>query len=132
MEKHPIYPERVRKIPRQFSWVDHRLVREHHIDRLSHPAAALYLFLVTVGDARGLSYYSDGILSDRLGMDGNTFTQAREELTRRGLIAYKRPLYQILPLDRYQQTFLMPAPRNTAGELQSFGTILKRIGEGAP
>lgn len=132
MEKHPIYPERVRKIPRQFSWVDHRLVREHHIDRLSHAAAALYLFLVTVCDARGLSYYSDGILSDRLGMDGNTFTKAREELARRGLIAYKRPLYQVLPLDCYQQTFLMPAPRNASREVQSLGAILKRIGEGAP
>jgi hypothetical protein len=132
MEKHPIYPERVRKIPRQFSWVDHRLVREHHIDRLSHSAAALYLFLVTVGDARGLSYYSDGILSDRLGMDGNTLTQAREELTRRSLIAYKRPLYQILALDCYRQTVMMPAPRNATGELQSLATIFKRIGEGAP
>lgn len=132
MEKHPIYPERVRKIPRQFSWLDHRLVGEHHIDRLSHPAAALYLFLVTVGDARGLSYYSDGILSGRLGMDENTLTKAREELTHRGLIAYKRPLYQILALDCYRQTVMMPAPRNTTGEFQSLGTILKRIGEGAP
>ena len=132
MEKHPIYPERVRKIPRQFSWVDHRLVREHLIDRLSHPAAALYLFLVTVADARGLSYYSDSILSGRLGMDEATFTKAREELTRRSLIAYKRPLYQILPLDCYQQTFLMPAPGTASRELQSLATIFKRIGQGAP
>ena len=56
-------PDRIRKVPRQFSWIDHRLVRDHHIDRCSHGAAALYLFLVTVADAGGLSYYSDRTLS---------------------------------------------------------------------
>jgi hypothetical protein len=44
VEKHLICPERIRKIPKTFSWLDHRLVSDHHIDRLSHPAATLYLF----------------------------------------------------------------------------------------
>jgi hypothetical protein len=128
MEKHPIYPERIRKIPRQFSWVDHRLVSHHHIDRLSHPAAALYLFLVTVADAAGLSYYSDDTLSSRLGMDENTLAKVREELTA-GLVAYRKPLYQVLPLDACRQTFFIPEKR--VGEIQSLGKILGRIGEGA-
>ena len=51
MDKHPIYPQRIRKVPRQFSWIDQRLVGDHHIDRCSHRSAALYLFLVTVADA---------------------------------------------------------------------------------
>ena len=50
--------ERVRRIPAQFSWLDHRLVRDRHIERCNAAACALYLFLVTVGDAQGLSYYS--------------------------------------------------------------------------
>jgi hypothetical protein len=54
--KSPICPERIRKVPGQFSWLDQRLVSEHYIDRCTHGAAALYLFLVTVADARGLSY----------------------------------------------------------------------------
>jgi hypothetical protein len=29
-------PQRLRKLPPQFSWIDQRLVREQHIDRLSH------------------------------------------------------------------------------------------------
>ena len=62
MQKHPIYPERIRTPPKQFSWVDHRLVRDHYIDRCSHQSAALYLFLVTVADAQGLSYYSDRLM----------------------------------------------------------------------
>src|SRR5256885_11054040 len=49
--KYPISLAKLRRVPRQFSWVDQRLVREHVIDRLSHEACALYLFLVTVADA---------------------------------------------------------------------------------
>lgn len=131
MEKHPIYPERVRKIPRQFSWVDHRLVRHHHIDRLSHSAAALYLFLVTVADARGLSYYSNESLTARLGMNDDMLAVSREELTEGGLVAYRKPLYQVLSLDACLQT-VMPFPEKRCGEIQSLGKILGQIGKGAP
>jgi hypothetical protein len=51
MHKRPISLAQLRHVPRQFSWVDQRLVRERYIDRLSHEACALYLFLVTVADA---------------------------------------------------------------------------------
>jgi hypothetical protein len=127
MEKRPIYPDRVRKIPRQFSWVDHHLVQHRHIDRLSHPAAALYLFLVTVADAGGLSYYSDESLTARLGMSDDTLAEARKELTGNGLVAYRKPLYQILPLTPRQ-----PDLEKKAGEIQPLGKILDRIGKGAP
>jgi len=79
--------------------VDHRLVREHHIDHLSHGAATLYLFLITVSDAQGLSYYGDETLQKRLGLDGIDLSQARDNLVRQQLIAYKKPLYQVLALD---------------------------------
>ena len=46
--REPIVPQRQRRIPPQFSWVDHRLVREGHVQGRSAPALALYLFLVTV------------------------------------------------------------------------------------
>ena len=46
---------RLRRIPAQFSWVDPRLVFEGHLGRLDVHAAALYLLLVTVADAQGLS-----------------------------------------------------------------------------
>lgn len=97
--KRIIDPARVRKIPAQFSWVDHRLVRERHIERCSTDAAALYLFLVTVADALGLSYYSDAALAQRLSIAPSGLNQARADLIRLGLIAYERPLYQVLALD---------------------------------
>ena len=92
IQKHLIYPQRMRLIPAQFSWVDHRLVRDRHIESCTHPAAALYLFLVTVADNQGLSYYSESSLMTRLCMDAPTLDSARQNLTRIGLIAYESPL----------------------------------------
>ena len=99
MHKRPISLAKLRTVPKQFSWVDQRLVRDRYIDQLSHPACALYLFLVTVADAQGLSYYADPSLCQRLSLTGPELHQARQALLTLGLIAYQRPLYQVLALD---------------------------------
>ena len=125
IQKHPIFPHRVRKVPKQFSWVDHRLVRDHWIDRLSHQAAALYLFLVTVADAQGLSYYSDSMLAKRLGMEEAALDQARNELIRPGLIAWKKPIYQVLPIEEHEVP--PETERRPTGRPLSIGQILKQI-----
>jgi hypothetical protein len=99
MHKRPISLAKLRTVPHQFSWVDHRLVRERYIDQLSPQACALYLFLVTVADAQGLSYYADATLCQRLSLTSTAFHQARQVLITRGLVAYQHPLYQVLALD---------------------------------
>ena len=99
MHKHPLSLTKLRRVPSQFSWVDQRLVREHVIDQLSHPACALYLFLVTVADAQGLSFYADRSLCQRLSMTRTELQQARLALVQLGLVAYRHPLYQVLALD---------------------------------
>jgi len=130
VQKHPICPERIRKVPKQFSWLDQRLVQAHLIDRLSHPAAALYLFLVIVADAKGMSYYGDRTLSKRLAMDENTLFSTRRQLIQTGLIAYKDPLYQVLALgDNGQES--VQRYRRRSSDLKSLGQIFKQIGEGA-
>jgi hypothetical protein len=100
MHKHPICLSKLRKVPTQFSWVDQRLVRERYLDQLSHEACTLYLFLVTVADAQGLSFYSDQALCQRLSMSSAVLSQARQALIACTLVAYQRPLYQVLALDR--------------------------------
>ena len=107
--KHPICPLRVRHIPNQFSWVDQRLVRDRYLESCSHPAAALYLFLVTVADCQGLSFYFDPSVMKRLSMDELTLDGARQNLVEVGLIAYDKPLYQVLAIDT-------PAPLNSEAQ----------------
>src|SRR5215468_10946271 len=99
MHKRLLSLAKLRKIPQQFSWVDQRLVRERYIDQLSPQACALYLLLVTVADAQGLSYYADPSLCQRLSLSSPELHQARQGLITLGLVAYQRPLYQVLALD---------------------------------
>src|SRR5882672_2631163 len=100
MHKRPISLTKLRQVPQQFSWVDQRLVRERYIDQLSHEACTLYLFLVTVADAQGLSFYSEQSLCQRLSMTPTGLRQARQALIACALVAYQSPLYQVLALDR--------------------------------
>jgi len=96
--KRVLNPERLRQVPEHFSWLDHRLVRERYIERADVCAWALYLFLVSVGDVHGLSYYSDPTLAQRLRVSAARLAQARGDLLALDLIAYDPPLYQVLSL----------------------------------
>ena len=75
--KMAVMPERIRRLPRGFGWVDHRLVRERRFTGCSCAALALYVTLVAVADNKGLSYWSE----------------AAE------LVAYAAPVWQLLPLE---------------------------------
>jgi len=99
ISKHMICPERRRRLPRSFSWLDHRLARSGHLKKCGSDALALYLFLVIVGDADGLSYYSDASICTRMPLTEEKLWAARENLINVGLIAYEAPLYQVLGLD---------------------------------
>lgn len=96
--KQVLRPERVRTVPEQFSWVDQALVQHHLIDRCSSRSAALYLFLVTVADCEGLSYYGAATLASRLHLSETELAATRSELIALELIAWQAPLYQVLAL----------------------------------
>ena len=96
--KQVLRPERLRLVPKQFSWVDQALVQHGLIDRLDAGACSLYLFLVTVADAEGLSYYGGATLAKRLHLSELELQGARAQLIDLDLIAYQAPLYQVLSL----------------------------------
>ena len=98
--KQVLRPERLRQVPEQFSWVDQALVQCGFIDRCDARQAALYLFLVTVADAQGLSYYGSATLGRRLHLSAEELDKARSRLIELDLIAYQAPLYQVLALSK--------------------------------
>lgn len=120
-----IFPQRRRRIPAQFSWVDHRLVRDGHIHGRNATALALYLFLVTVADAEGLSWYSEESLCRQLSCVPGQLYRDRAELEQAGLIAYRRPLYQVLDLTPVTAP-ACSAPRQD-NEAVAVGDILKSL-----
>jgi hypothetical protein len=123
MKKRLLNPERLRKVPPQFSWIDHRLVQQNYFTRCDHSAWALYLFLASVADAEGLSYYSDASLMRRLKMDPLGLSASRQQLVQAGLLAYEKPFYQVLSLE--------PAEVPRSGPI-SVGELLRRAMGGQP
>lgn len=96
MKKKIIDTARLRQVPPRFSWVDHRLIRHRLLWGCHSHSWALYLFLVTVADAEGISYYSDGALCMHLGLGAATLESARAELAGAALVAWEAPFYQVL------------------------------------
>lgn len=130
VKKRVLCPERLRRVPAQFSWIDHQLVRQpSYLQRCDLGALALYLILVTVGDAEGLSYYSDASLERLLRMERAQLLQARRQLSEAGLIVYEQPLYQVLCL---QESPAETAAAPRAAQSRSAKEILQHILGGQP
>lgn len=124
IRKELIRPERLRQVPAGFGWIDHRLVRHNYVSRCDCRALALYLFLITVSDVQGLSYYSESALCRRLGMALEQLRAARRQLIQADLIAYRKPFYQVLSLPEPGAVSSPSSQRS--GQTESVGEILRR------
>jgi hypothetical protein len=125
IRKHILVPDRVRRPPQDgWSWIDRRFLREH-APRLSHEAMVLYLFLAAVSDKDGLSFYGDGSIAVRLRLGEAVVVRAREELVAADLVAYRRPLTQVLSLPQVRI-------ERRDGGLASFGEVLRRLAAASP
>lgn len=110
MAKIPIpCPQRVRSLTGEFSfsWIDHRLIREGHFEKLSRDEIALYTFLVLVSNRHGVSYYGLEKICRYLDeMDIEDFLVTRGKLIEKGLIYFQpfhggnpNGFYQVLSID---------------------------------
>ena len=105
IQKKMIDPARRRRLPEGFGWVDHRLVRENIIENFSAESLVLYLFLLTVGDKNGVSWYSDTSICKRLkslDLTVSSLKTLRNELIVGELVAYRKSHYQVLELPHPQ------------------------------
>lgn len=85
-----LVPQRVRNVPRSFSWIDHRLRSEGFLPRLLPEDLALYLFLVLAADQRGLSCWRlDRIEKALASCELRALAKARARLVELDLIAYR-------------------------------------------
>lgn len=94
-----------RKIPSHFSWVDHRLVRDGFTRKCSVESLGLYLFLVTVSDSEGLSYYGERRIAQELNCPEERVAILRSDLIAANLIAYKNGIYQVLELSEQKSEY---------------------------
>jgi hypothetical protein len=93
----PVDPTRVRTVPAHFAWIDHRL--RDRLGDLSLEAIALLLFLHLAADQTGCSFWADATIADKLGLPPSAIGAARAQLVAEGLIAYREPRSQVLPVE---------------------------------
>jgi hypothetical protein len=129
MTKKLLRPDRLRQLPSQFSWIDQHLIRHHHLQDCEHTAWALYLFLSSVSDAQGLSYYSDASTQRLVKLDAVQLCAARQQLIRAGVLSYAKPLYQLLALPEHREPAPAPASQR-GGQTYSVAEVLRRALEG--
>ena len=125
-----LVPQRIRKVPRSFAWIDHRIRSEGFLERLRPEDIGLYLFLALAADRHGLSCWRlDRIERAIPDFDRHSLWDARTRLSELDLIAY-RPwrrgdpdgCYQILSVGRPQNNNVLP-------ELQEARSRVFRRGE---
>lgn len=131
IKKRILCPQRLRRIPGQFSWIDQRVVRDRYLQQCDHGALALYLVLVTVSDVEGLSYYSEPTLQRLLNMEPGQLLSARHQLVQAGLIVYEKPLYQVLALELPVEGTGVAEPAVRSGQAVPVSDILRRMLGGA-
>jgi hypothetical protein len=121
IQKRLLNPSRVRRPPDiGFSWVDRRFLHDYAA-RLSRDAMLLYFFFSAVSDQYGLSFYSDATIAVRLKLSEKAICDARLELISADLIAWQRPLVQVLSLK-------LPVLHQRTG-LHSLGDLFRSIGK---
>jgi hypothetical protein len=98
MEKAPIIPQRVRRIDGSFAFIEHRFLRDGFWSSLDHKELLLYLFLVMVGDRRGISFYCYDRICNLLEVSVDDYILARNTLIKKDLIAFDGKFFQVLSL----------------------------------
>jgi len=78
----------VRRINGSFAWIDHRFLRDGHIERLTLEDVGVYLFLLLAADRNGVSWYRIEKIGRSLGLAESQVVVARRRLEERGLVAF--------------------------------------------
>lgn len=122
-------PDSIRRLEKPFGWIPLRLVTSGLLARLHPDEKLLYLFLSTVADKYGVSFYGDRRLERELGIDSARIAEARHGLMRRQLIVVSGLTVQLLPLPALpiQPPPLRPTPTRSSRQLQPIGKILDRL-----
>jgi len=127
--REPINYSRLRRITGSFSWIDHRLLTQGYLEKMTPDEMLLYFFLILVGDKNGISFYNHDRIQGYLKMDVWTYARAREGLMHKALIACEEIRVQVLQLPEIvgKQSPKVPAAVNTAsgGVAKSVAEILK-------
>jgi hypothetical protein len=103
-----LVPARLRRPPRSFAWIDHRLRSSALLPMLDPPDLGLYVFLALAADKDGLSCWRlDRIEREMPCFDRSDLWKARDRLLELDLVAFSPwrasdpdGVYQVLSIQR--------------------------------
>ncbi len=96
--KKPLRLDRVRSIPRSFSWIDRNLLHQGILEKLSAEEILLYFFLALVAGPEGTSFWSHATIAKLLKLSLDEVLTALRSLIAKDLVAFSYPTYQVLSL----------------------------------
>jgi hypothetical protein len=131
VRKKLLNPQRVRRIEGSFAFIEHRFLRKGFWIEMTHHEILLYVFLVLVADAQGLSYYGYDKLLSLLKLSVDEYVAARNGLIQKDLIAFDGTLFQVLSLPEHPERKL-ETPLTSRGDAAGLGQILAGILGGKP
>lgn len=100
---------RVRRPPRNFGWVDRRIVTAGHLAQMNQVEAGVYLVLCVVADRNGISYYRPETLARLVKQSTDRVQHALEGLAIRNFIATEGRFVQVIDLDDRERPLENPA-----------------------
>lgn len=98
MRVEPLEPRRIRYPKGAYGWVDLRIVTEGHLEALDPSSALTYLFLCTVGNRDGLSFWSRSRMARTLNLSLESVGAALQTLAGAELISATARIVQVLPV----------------------------------
>jgi len=129
MKKRVLKRSRIRGIQGGFAFIPHRFLSDGFIKRLGPGELLLYLFLILVSDAYGLSYYGNSAVCRFLGMNLCQLEHCRQILIDEDLIAFEAPLYQVLELPTRPGQKTLAADSVPSSSPSSFSELLDSLGD---
>ena len=84
-----LVPERLRRVPRSFAWIGHRLRSGGFLEKLTPEEIALYLFLALAADRQGLSCWRFDRIEREVPFDVRVLKRARDGLVEKDLVAFQ-------------------------------------------
>jgi hypothetical protein len=98
MRVEPLEPRRVRYPRGAYGWVELKVVTEGHLQALDRETALTYLFLCTVGNREGISFWSRPRIARTLNLSLDAVDAALRTLSATDLIAVNERVVQVLPV----------------------------------
>jgi hypothetical protein len=98
IKKRILKTDRMRRISGGFSFIPHRFLTDGFLAGLDQTEILLYTFLILASDRFGLSFYSYDSICNLLKITLDQYTEARNGLIKKDLIAFDGTIFQVLEL----------------------------------